>query len=131
VDDCIEWDKRRNRKGYGERRVNGVHWYAHRYAWFEVNGPIPEGMHVLHTCDNPACVNIKHLWLGTNLDNMKDRDSKKRQWNARKTVCDHGHPFDDENTAFTKNGNRQCIACSRERASKHYWTKVRVARLAP
>jgi hypothetical protein len=41
--------------------------------------PIPDGMNVCHACDNPACVNHEHLWLGDDVANMKDRDSKMRQ----------------------------------------------------
>jgi len=51
---------------------------AHRYFYEKVNGLIPEGMQVLHTCDNPLCINPKHLFLGTQSDNMKDASNKKR-----------------------------------------------------
>lgn len=52
--------------------------YAHRLAWQFAGNEIPPGMHVLHKCDNPACVNVEHLFLGTHQDNMKDRDEKGR-----------------------------------------------------
>lgn len=45
---------------------------AHRYAWELVNGPIPDGLQVLHHCDIPTCVMIEHLYLGTDTDNKKD-----------------------------------------------------------
>lgn len=71
--------------GYGMASVkeNGK-WRArrvHRVVWAEVHGPIPEGMFVCHHCDNPPCINIDHLFLGTPADNMRDRDAKGR--NAR------------------------------------------------
>lgn len=72
---CIEFDGRLNEDGYGYIGP----WSAHRLAWTKKYGPIPEGMHVLHKCDNPPCWNVEHLFLGTHQDNMADRDSKGRQ----------------------------------------------------
>ena len=51
---------------------------AHRVAWEIKNGPIPAGMAVCHTCDNPPCVRPDHLWLGTLAENIRDRDAKGR-----------------------------------------------------
>ncbi len=51
---------------------------AHRYAWILTNGQPPEGMHLLHTCDNPPCCNPAHLQLGTHLENMADMRAKGR-----------------------------------------------------
>ena len=77
--DCIEWiGKRVVRGGYGHVRERGVDMYAHRLAWELAHGPILDGMCVLHRCDNPPCLNINHLWLGTGVDNMRDASLKNR-----------------------------------------------------
>lgn len=51
---------------------------AHRLAWTDANGPIPPGMHVLHHCDVSACVELTHLYLGTDADNARDRAERGR-----------------------------------------------------
>jgi len=76
---CWEWTAGRNHKGYGTLKVAGKDLRAHRVAYEVWVGPIPEGMHVLHVCDNPPCINPAHLWVGTNKDNADDRDAKGRQ----------------------------------------------------
>ena len=79
MDGCIEWPRGRIRSGYGRLTVDGREVYAHRWTWEQHHGPIPDGMVVCHSCDNPPCVNIDHLWLGTQADNMRDKLAKKRQ----------------------------------------------------
>lgn len=75
---CWLWLGPKNNHGYGRTRYSGKKWNAHRVAWVFSVGLIPDGMHVLHHCDNPACVNPKHLWLGTHQDNIDDRERKGR-----------------------------------------------------
>jgi hypothetical protein len=78
---CLIWTRRaRSSQGRGQIRINGKLQEAHRIAWVLANGPIPEGMHVLHRCDTPACFEPTHLWLGTHADNMRDMAEKGRQW---------------------------------------------------
>ncbi len=82
-DDCWQWlgtIKNEPPRNYGQMHYRGRSWMAHRLAWTFRFGPIPEGLQVLHTCDNPECVNPDHLWLGTQADNMRDRDEKGRMF---------------------------------------------------
>lgn len=65
--------------GYGRIRFNGVMVLAHRVAYELANGSIPDGKNVLHSCDVPPCCNPAHLWIGTPLDNARDRDMKGRK----------------------------------------------------
>ena len=76
---CLEWTGYRMPTGYGTIKVDGKKQLAHRVAWMLANGEIPEGLQVLHTCDNPACCAVDHLFLGTHDDNMADKVSKGRQ----------------------------------------------------
>ncbi len=79
MDDCIECTvKARDKNGYGKLRRGKKWMLAHRQAWIDAHGPIPEGMLVLHKCDNPPCVNVNHLYLGTNKDNSRDMYDRGR-----------------------------------------------------
>jgi len=68
---CLEWPFARTRN-YGTVRYQGRNWLTHRLAWIFTNGPIPEGLNVLHRCDNPPCNNPRHLELGTHQKNIQD-----------------------------------------------------------
>ena len=118
TDTCWLWSAAVNPKGYGclglGTRGMGVV-LAHRASWMLYKGAIPEGLSVLHSCDNPRCVNPDHLFLGTQQDNMKDRDAKGRQHNMLKTHCPKGHEYDAANT-YTYDGTRRCCrACDSAR----------------
>lgn len=75
---CWEWQGNRNAGGYGRTTVNGVRMLSHRAMWEREHGVIPDGMLVLHTCDNPPCINPAHLFLGTHFDNTADAREKGR-----------------------------------------------------
>jgi len=85
---CIDTTDPLTRKGYGRRWWKDRPWYSHRRAWVEANGPIPDGMMVCHHCDRPSCINPEHLFLGTALDNNRDREAK-----GRRNVKGERNPF--------------------------------------
>lgn len=96
-DECWNWLASTHRKGYGQinlgDRGKGMI-SSHRLSWIIHYGEIPNDMHVLHKCDNPKCVNPKHLFLGTNIDNVRDMKQKGRtrkgenHWNSKLTEKD-------------------------------------------
>lgn len=77
---CWNWTKPsgKERNRYGRRGSRRNEHYAHRRSWEIYKGPIPDGLEVLHKCDNPPCVNPDHLFLGTQQDNIDDADKKGR-----------------------------------------------------
>jgi hypothetical protein len=76
---CWNWTGAKAPGGYGRLNLNGRNTLAHRVAhMIASDGPIPEGMSVLHSCDNPSCVNPGHLSLGDHLQNMKEMKNRGR-----------------------------------------------------
>jgi len=78
-DDCWIWTGATVKK-YGEFAFEGKIQSTHRVSWQIHFGTIPDGMDVLHHCDNPPCINPKHLFLGTHSDNMQDAKRKGRKY---------------------------------------------------
>src|SRR4051812_38446928 len=79
TDKCIEWAGTRTRQGYGVFTLNGKQVRAHRVIWEMAYGGIPEGLVLLHTCDNPPCVNPRHLRPGSHAENVVDCQQKGRR----------------------------------------------------
>lgn len=67
-----------NGQGYPVLNRSGARWRMSRYVFEQVYGPVPIGMRVCHLCDEPRCINPEHLFLGTDADNLHDRDRKGR-----------------------------------------------------
>jgi len=77
---CIEWNYSVDNNGYGRVYYKGKVIRGHRFAWQKEHGDIPNAMCILHKCDNPRCVNIDHLFMGTMKDNTQDMLSKHREY---------------------------------------------------
>lgn len=105
-DECWEW-----RTGkLGSLTVNGELWSSSRLSFFLATGIHPGKLFVCHECDNPPCVNPRHLWLGTAKDNTQDMMRKGRHFWGSKTHCIRGHSFRQYGRKI-KNGHRVCCRC--------------------
>ena len=109
--ECWNWQRAKNRKGYGKLRWQGRQIEAHRFAYLFFNGPIAPGLIVHHVCHNPSCCNPKHLELVTPVEHTAVSIISRAAVNARKLFCKRGHEFTKANTYITSQGSRQCRAC--------------------
>jgi len=134
ADQCWTWTGGRTRTGYGSVWTDGKHKRAHRVAWELAHGEILQrwpkngnGLCVLHTCDNPLCMNPNHLFLGSKGDNNRDRDQKgrgttvparmiRRLRQLSQAHCKRGHPLSGDNLYIPPGRPRRvCRECQRER----------------
>lgn len=116
---CWKWHGAKS-QGYGYLTVGGRNaglMRAHRLSYMIHNGKIPDGLMVLHSCDNPECTNPDHLRVGTHADNMDDVSKRKRNPFSRRTHCKNGHEFTPENTRY-RGGSRVCRQCKNEAEQK-------------
>lgn len=115
-DSCWLWRGRLNEKGYGIFRVGNKRVRAHRWLIERTIGCELEGDELItHDCDTAACVNPRHLAIGDQESNMRERAERGRHWCTQKTQCPEGHSYTPENTYVDPRGYRNCRACARER----------------
>ena len=108
--DCWLWTTVKSCDGYGKFRARPEMWLAHRFAYFITHGDFDRHLYVLHHCDNPPCVNPKHLFLGTQLDNMRDCVKKGRLTRTILSHCRRGHSKSGENVRYYR-GYAVCKCC--------------------
>lgn len=128
---CLEWTGADLGNGYGYLGVEGKNMLTHRFAWELANGPIPDGLCVLHHCDNPPCAETEpseaypegHLFLGTQADNASDMTSKGRQNNQLKTHCPQKHLYSGKNLYVDTRGRRRCRTCLSVQGARSYARK--------
>jgi len=115
---CWLWVGSLARNGYGSFvHSHKVH-LAHRVSFALSGRPLDAGALVLHSCDNPLCVNPDHLRAGTHGDNMRDAANRKRFQKQQVTVCRRGHPLTGRRTAANGRPRRFCATCK-----QMFWSK--------
>ena len=133
LDECWPWLGATNGAPYwyGQFWVDGRKRSAHAVSWELRNGnALPEGHEACHSCDNPRCVNPRHIFSAPHADNVRDAFAKgrMRNQNTGSTHCKHGHEFTAANTWTDKRGRRNCRTCFRRR-DRERKARLRLAKL--
>src|SRR5437762_3391836 len=127
---CWIWNLGKTSKGYGVIYIDGQSIYEHRlsaHLFFGLELYSPK--YVCHKCDNSSCCNPAHLFIGDHDSNMNHMVVKGNHvsgfglYEARKTHCPQGHPYDSINTYYYPNGYRKCRTCMRELDRKRSYEK--------
>lgn len=119
---CWEWTGYIQRNGYGDVSFRNHPTRVHRLMYRIAHGPIPEGLDVLHSCDNPICFNPAHLSAGKDKRNTAESIERGRRNTARpnrvlnpgmmeRNECSRGHKLEGANLYVTPDKRRQCRAC--------------------
>lgn len=117
---CWIWIAAEDSNGCARLLVDYKNEKASRVSWQIHKGQIPDGLHVLHKCDNRLCVNPDHLFLGTHDDNMRDMTAKGRHFLKKRTHCKNGHLLEGYNL-LPNLAYRVCRMCTNENYRKRYW----------
>lgn len=113
--DCIVWTGAQNSKGYGCFAINRVSQLAHRVAWEAARGPVPEGMTLDHLCRVRSCVNVDHLEVVSNRENVRRAKALKVG-----DVCSRGHLIATEADIYIRSrGGQECRTCRREAGARN------------
>lgn len=127
VGDCWEWQGGRHIDGYGRFQIDGRQVFAHRFAYELMVGAIPVALELDHLCRNRQCVSPLHLELVTKGENVR-RGIGPTAVNAQRTHCIRGHELSGANLRVKPNGQRNCVACHRQRgAARRSRRKLEVA----
>lgn len=111
--------------GYGTFGINKYCMGAHRASYELFRGRITDSLLVCHSCDVRCCVNPKHLFLGTQVENLADMYRKGRREHPLLSHCYRGHEYTEENTYWhTKTGARQCHQCKKITNRNAYLKKI-------
>lgn len=100
-----------NKSGHRRVRYQGKSYGAHVFFYEALVGPVPVGLDLDHTCEEPPCVNPSHLDPCTRGENIS-------RYRARRTECKRGHPLEGSNLFVDANGGRQCRVCIKLRTTK-------------
>lgn len=122
---CWMWTKSLTHNGYGRVQIDRKSRKAHRVAYELANGPIPDGRQVCHHCDTPACINPDHLFLGSQLENMRDMIKKGRKVIRRGAQHWATKLTDQQIEAIRKDTRFNRIVAPEYGISKNYVNEIR------
>lgn len=121
-DECWNWNAYKDKNGYGYFHSASYKppAKAHRLSVeLATATEFPPDLFACHKCDNPSCVNPRHIYAGTSAENTRDMMARKRHNTFKKTHCVNGHERREDN-GYVRANRRECLTCKRERAKAAY-----------
>src|SRR4249920_2252189 len=120
--ECWLWNAHCNACGYGTIQLDGRSLLAHRVVYEITHGSIPVGMNVLHRCDNPACCNPAHLWLGSQVENIADMNAKGRNGNVGRGMT--AESIAKREATYQRTGGRQKLWETRRKNNPNWRAEI-------